>query len=534
MHHLSEESTPGSRRRSSSIRAHGPQCISQEDLADACHGNCHRQLPVNLGDEVRIYSCSADMWLDGKVTDAQEFPSVCVEYKVDHHWFRKKLIWPCEHIKLSRVQAEQPHPSVEDGCEISTSEMDPDASTYPAAEVRDLASYQSMDTIWSLLESGDVVLIKGAWLLEQFWTENEAAGSPGVLPCRQELPREAIWSVADLKDKFCSWYSPITNLIHGALKLVAISHCWYLPEHPDPEGHQVQQVIPLLVALEGTRNYFTRYDGENHVALFWAWCSLYQRRRHIKDGPLERTPDEERAFGRSLRNMHVWYAHEHIHTWCLTSVPRGIRDYHLRGWTTWELCISLLLTGCKDSKAKVLDLALYDADTVRRHPRSKDPIYSDVVSTCQALRQVPLLPQDFNEMIEQKAFTARNADLPVLKKNYSDAFSAILGSCSKLCYRNLGWNDTHAAALARILPSCALLQDLDLQDNLISDKGLRVLVSALKRCASFCENGVLRFQGNRCSLLEVHKLACEVNFDIRIELGHYTEEAGNLTPMFMR
>ena len=53
-----------------------------------------------------------------------------------------------------------------------------------------LAHYFGMDSIIRVLQAGDVVLVKGSWLLG-------IGRKSGVLPRRQELPNEAIYRVED-------------------------------------------------------------------------------------------------------------------------------------------------------------------------------------------------------------------------------------------------------------------------------------------------------------------------------------------------
>jgi Leucine-rich repeat (LRR) protein len=75
-----------------------------------------------------------------------------------------------------------------------------------------------------------------------------------VVPCRQELPMEAIIDPADVDrentDIFC------------------INCPWFTPQHPDPVGFHLRQIAPVL-------ELFMRLEKRRAV-VYWDWVSLFQ------------------------------------------------------------------------------------------------------------------------------------------------------------------------------------------------------------------------------------------------------------------
>ena len=74
-----------------------------------------------------------------------------------------------------------------------------------------------------------------------FWSE---AGPSRFepLPCRQDLPSEAEVVLQELREvafEMRSW--PLASII-------AISHCWLNPDHPDPHGYLLKELSPVIEA----------------------------------------------------------------------------------------------------------------------------------------------------------------------------------------------------------------------------------------------------------------------------------------------
>merc|ERR1740130_2036140 len=61
------------------------------------------------------------------------------------------------------------------------------------AKARDRVNYDSEETLWEALKTGDVLLIRASWL-------KKLASEGGILPRRQDCPPEAFISVDELQE----------------------------------------------------------------------------------------------------------------------------------------------------------------------------------------------------------------------------------------------------------------------------------------------------------------------------------------------
>ena len=76
--------------------------------------------------------------------------------------------------------------------------------------------------------------------------------------------------------------------------IASVSHAWEAREHPDPCGHQLEQVVSHAAL------FVAAFAAE--VWLFFDYVSLFQFKRQKEA--------EERSFRRSMGNMHAMYSHE--------------------------------------------------------------------------------------------------------------------------------------------------------------------------------------------------------------------------------
>eukprot|EP00747_Dinoflagellata_sp_TGD_P058739 gnl/TRDRNA2_/TRDRNA2_151258_c0_seq2.p1 gnl/TRDRNA2_/TRDRNA2_151258_c0~~gnl/TRDRNA2_/TRDRNA2_151258_c0_seq2.p1 ORF type:complete len:483 (+),score=74.12 gnl/TRDRNA2_/TRDRNA2_151258_c0_seq2:112-1560(+) len=409
---------------------------------------------LEVGQKVEVYSNTADSWVPARVTSlARASGHVTVHFRLKK-FGRRLLCRKHERSEFKLVRL----PQVYEG---SSSEEEEEHDPCATGVIQSLRAYTDMSSIWNAIDTGDVVLIKGSWLLRQY--HNKA-----ILPCRQELPPNAIWDPSVLKQRSKSW----GLLSHGSVHIIAISHCWLTREHPDPEGSKLQDLGAAIEALEYP------YDSE-WTAFFLDWCSLFQKRKRLFSRRCiwEREPDEEKSFRRALDTMHMWYAHALIHTWVLNRAPPGKPQYGDRGWTTWEHTISTLISGTIELDVWVLDLSMINSDCGRIHDHILD--YEDLKRECSSNRLPPLVPTAFNEKIENKQFTSGYGDLEMIKEQYALVFHNVMGSAKELTYVRLGWGDDEVQRLVQVLPHCHNLEFLGLQGNEIGDAGAEALAYAL-------------------------------------------------------
>ena len=123
----------------------------------------------------------------------------------------------------------------------------------------ELERYTGAESIWAALESGAVALVKATWLVSQ-------AMADAVLPRRQELPKEAFMSVAELKAQYKQGNRD------GVLPVIAISFCWDTPPHPDPTGAQLKTVAAMLkTEMPKYARPSGSFEGFTDMGVFWDW-----------------------------------------------------------------------------------------------------------------------------------------------------------------------------------------------------------------------------------------------------------------------
>lgn len=319
----------------------------------------------------------------------------------------------------------------------SRSSRDGDAGSSVHPEGR----YRDWGPLRRALSTGDVVLIRGDYI-ERLWRKG------GVLLKRQELPPEAIWDAEEL-------LLDVNDRRRPTPRLLSISYGWISKEHPDPDAFHLKTFAPLLVHFAESSKI-----GVENLALFIDWCSLPQ---------LPRSNLEAAAHRRALHQIDLWYAHAFAHVWLLTQVPGSDQaPYSLRGWTKFERALASMI---KPPEA-VVDLGLL---------RPGWTTWSDVTNECRARRRPPELPEAFNADLRGKIFTFPEDGDFVMDK-YREVFHRVVASTELFQYSELGWGDSEVQELATLLPLCARLRELDLQNNRIGPPGAAALADVVPRC----------------------------------------------------
>lgn len=352
-----------------------------------------------------------------------------------------------------------------------------------AKEKQEKLDYHGFNTIRASVTNGDVALLKGSWL--QSYVET---GLP--IERRQEMPETAYWDPeAAMNFATTQWEE------EGTCFIIAVSHCWLTPEHPDPEGANLRIVAAAAKSYMGSLKFAD-------VAIFWDFCSLYQ------PDSMGHLPQMERvSFSRAFENMPPWYAGLVTMKFLLTRLPVGFEDctaYADRGWTTFERAsasmitpannivdlgqmsdtdVSILLeagkkikqlTHLSDKRIQKSIIRLNDELTQRAWPLLR--------KQCRLPRQPPLLPENFSELLETKRWS-HASDHSSVQQMYLRTFLVCLQQAEKLNFEGLAWGDDGVKEFARVLFMCRRLQELDLSANKITDKGVRVLAEALPSCA---------------------------------------------------
>jgi len=316
-----------------------------------------------------------------------------------------------------------------------------------------------------------VALVRAPWLVEF------ADSGIGALPRRQDMPGDAIWSMDELFE--------MTRLGSRKLRvgheIVAVSHCWLTPHHPDPERKQAEQLGRFLQAWTNTQPGLLL----KRIAVFIDWCSLMQE---------PRTDAEQHLFEHALQHASLWYAHRLVRVWMLTATAEGITPYQQRGWPHFEAALAtinahrgadVLDIGRCESGARHLDRgwpcttvgmsALVDANS-----QSLDEA---TLKICAPPRKPPMTPKAFAKSLETKVFK-RGGDADMLIQLYNEYFMAFASSVETLDMSGLGWEDLDVEKVADSLPFFGQLRELNLANNEITELGAGYLADEIPKCSS--------------------------------------------------
>lgn len=371
-------------------------------------------------------------------------------------------------------------------------------------------SYTELMPLAQELYEGDVVLIKGSWLLEQ-WKKSKqwtpwfwGRYGKNSLPKRQELPTEAVWSFDDLAQRMGRPY--------GRIKVVSISYCWLTPDHPDPHGKYLQVLGPLIEQWY----QFHKPEFSWDLALFIDWCSLMQE-------PMSGKQKEQ--LNSSLQRVHLWFASQWTDVWLMTKLPPGKHEWSLpygeRGWPTFEQTLSSLCIKASGSFASsTLDLGRW----------SEECTSWELTEAACTVRRTPLIaPKIFIEDLHAKEF-GNPRHRQFVEAKYHDIFNETIASVKDLCFQELDWDDVEADCLAEALKHCARLENLFVSSNCVGDMGAESLAIAIQKCPSLrniaLDRNVIRPKGAfsiamalpQCPNLEVLDLS-----------GNYLGDEGSAT-----
>mmetsp|Transcript_36639 Transcript_36639/g.105430 ORF Transcript_36639/g.105430 Transcript_36639/m.105430 type:complete len:851 (-) Transcript_36639:96-2648(-) len=309
--------------------------------------------------------------------------------------------------------------------------------------------FTEVDSLEASLMGGDVVLVKGSWLVS---LEEQKQ----VLPRRQDLPRMAIVDsgalVSALRGSTTSGVVPF---------IIVVSLGWLSPDHADPDGFHLEQLGPALKAFASWNRAST-----DDIAVLIDWCSLPQA---------PRVDDEAVLFKRACGRLHIWYAHALTSKWLLTRVPEGHKPFKDRGWPFfWKGLSSMTNQGGSNSNGGglVLDLGM---------ARLGWSSWGQVLQDCRVKPAPPTAPEAFTTDLARKAFS-NSADRDILARRYAETFRGAIGSAEILDYGGLRWSDREAIRLSKILALCSSLRELELRQNDIGRRGANALAANIGRC----------------------------------------------------
>jgi len=119
-----------------------------------------------------------------------------------------------------------------------------------------------------------------------------------------------------------------------------ISHVWRAPEHPDPHGHGLRELV----------DEFDRLEVMDEELVFYDYCSLFQDDKQdpdwgrFKHKPPQghprtylRTREQCALFENAVAQMHLLYSRGFGRVLVMPQAPDNVRPYADRGWCFFEL-----------------------------------------------------------------------------------------------------------------------------------------------------------------------------------------------------
>jgi hypothetical protein len=163
-----------------------------------------------------------------------------------------------------------------------------------------------------------------------------ALGEAGAIPPRwQEVPEAAKLGEKD----FWRLHTWDENFM---LPLLAFTYCWLSPEHPDPTGEQLRNVLPVLKLMLAKAK---EHGGEH--------ATIAAMQDYISFPQAPRTEEETTRFRYGLKKeLNSWYSHPYVPALMIdveaSEAPEHTnrRPYAKRGWCGTEMQMASIV---KDS-----------------------------------------------------------------------------------------------------------------------------------------------------------------------------------------
>jgi len=371
-----------------------------------------------------------------------------------------------------------------------------------------------------ILRRGDLRLVSGLWLLSQ----SESYRVQRL----QELPREALVPPRDAAAMMLESRCDEHRHDEHPPRVLALSYRWLTPEHPDPEGIQLEKVRHFLKSMveavfrsRGEESARAKLD----IGILWDYMSLPQH---------PRSESEKDVFSRGLKAINrVYGSKERTLTLQCIGDPDGSHPYHKSGWCRFEEAVSgigkqgsLLLAvedRPKDEETQPTHacrfiihpgLAVLEAhgldDIATRlgseYSRlSPQQDWKELCSKASSARLPPVHPEDMARLLRSDEVTFTNkSDVEMVIEKYRDFFRKMADRVTRLafdhrvlpgsektqCYGKITWSPEQFRLLGRALGDEGGLQRcgyLGLGGVNLCEAGARILAEALVEARSLKE-----------------------------------------------
>ena len=289
---------------------------------------------------------------------------------------------------------------------------------------------------------------------------------------RQAMPPEAFMTPEEVEEQ-----SKEINPGCHRLAAAALSYCWELPSHPDPQGNSLLALADAVEecyqrkkedqpSKEMRRRQGGPYrDFPDDMGIFWDYPCLFQ---HPPGG--QRTPEQDELFKWALAHLELIYAHQGTTVFRLIeSAPPARASYNRSGWPRYESNSSRIL--------KVLHVGVWPGVIDVGKQGMIEPL-KDENGRERNYLPPPASIREFREQVPTLHFT-NGADAPVVADIYERMIRVALGGAVDLVFNYAGWGDAEAASFAESLVLCTRLETLRLNGNMIGAAGMATLAKAL-------------------------------------------------------
>jgi len=365
-----------------------------------------------------------------------------------------------------------------------------------------------------ILRRGDLRLVSGLWLLSQ----SESYRVQRL----QELPREALVPPRDAAAMMLESRCDEHRHDEHPPRVLALSYRWLTPEHPDPEGIQLEKVRHFLKSMveavfrsRGEESARAKLD----IGILWDYMSLPQH---------PRSESEKDVFSRGLKAINrVYGSKERTLTLQCIGDPDGSHPYHKSGWCRFEEAVSgigkqgsLLLAvedRPKDEETQPTHacrfiihpgLAVLEAhgldDIATRlgseYSRlSPQQDWKELCSKASSARLPPVHPEDMARLLRSDEVTFTNkSDVEMVIEKYRDFFRRMADSVTQLVFGHqlvmrgcakVTWSPEQFRLLGRALGDGGLrsCRYLSLEGVNLCEAGARILAEALAKADSLEE-----------------------------------------------
>lgn len=247
-------------------------------------------------------------------------------------------------------------------------------------------------------------LVKSTWILNYIVSLSLFDFPMLIMPC-QALPDVAFFSYDELRER-------------GVPSILAISHMWLSPQHPDPFGDTLFLIAKYFSKAMSTENPKESRSDSDGLPVFWDYASLYQK---------PRSEEQDTLFRQGLKALGSLYSCKDTRVISIADFPDrtpripSLPGYEERGWCFTEMCWANLT-----------------AEDFRRPPERLTYSTKPLRSTSTV---APLVPDRFAQRLGECHFTNEKTDRERVIDLHKHHLRRFYEKTTKLDWTGRGWDE---------------------------------------------------------------------------------------------